>query len=852
MKPGMLLFGLCATLGLSATVMAQGVVARWTEAPGPLGLGYPVPVPVDTALPFDGFRSYSGLHARHQGLLMASPRVSGAVVGQTLLERDIWAYRLGSPDALTPEGLSKSAIMYAGTMHAREWQSPEVVTGLMELIADSEPDHHWLDYVSDHINIVVVPVINIDGFLQTQNNTNSNWLGTDNRYPETWPRDGRMRRKNHRGADELLFTVADHLEGVDLNRNNPPFWPGPPRTAIEVDLTYRGPAPQSEPEIQALLEAINLAPAERLRFYSDMHSYTKVFFSVFTSNTRRNAIQTRLLATLSSHHQALPGNQLYVDSQEPANIGIGTTSEYFGHSFAIPSMTWEIEPGQDGGAEYGGLRRNGHDGFILPESEIRRVRENLAQSMAVAAYHMAGPPHLAHAQVHDAQSGAVVWSARWDLQSDTQRSLNLRPSQPLTPNRNYTLWLGFSKPMRWRENGVVRPFPGQSAPSLDLTVKLEIDGTPLALSTAQPRWLNQPGAAPQGYQRYRDDAMAIDFSIDDTSANRDLIALLAASGGRATLSVDTFDMTGHRLDANPATVVDFQQGAWVGYEATLPTTLDVGGPDRTLSLAVATQAPSPVYAVNAGHSAMWFNESRSGEGWLLEILEDNRALGYWFTFDEQGEPRWLLGIGEIEANRIHFAELLAPVGGEFGDGFDPDSVVREVVGSASIVLTGCDSGWFEYQAFGQTQSIDLMRLTRTLGTDCEADSPAVSTLATRSGSWFDPTHSGEGYAVQLLDQNRALVMWYSYDAQGSQYWMIGEGQHGDGQIDVPEMLSVRGARFGRDFDPEDVERSLWGSLQMDLECQLGSAGYASVLPEFGAGQFQLERITYLDGLRCDD
>ena len=51
-------------------------------------------------------------------------------------------------------------------------------------------------------------------------------------------------------------------------------------------------------------------------------------------------------------------------------------------------MTWEIEPGEDGGAEYGGFRNNGHDGFILPESEIRRVRENLAETMLVAAYHM--------------------------------------------------------------------------------------------------------------------------------------------------------------------------------------------------------------------------------------------------------------------------------------------------------------------------------------------------------------------------------------------------------------------------------------------------------------------------------
>ena len=39
-----------------------------------------------------------------------------------------------------------------------------------------------------------------------------------------------------------------------------------------------------------------------------------------------------------------------------------------------------------------------------------------------------------------------------------------------------------------------------------------------------------------------------------------------------------------------------------------------------------------------------------------------------------------------------------------------------------------------------------------------------------SGSWFDPTHDGEGYVVEVLDDNRATVYWFTYDSEGNERW----------------------------------------------------------------------------------
>jgi hypothetical protein len=817
---------------------------RWTEEEGRLGLGYPVPVPVDTPLPFDGFRTHAGLHLRHQSLMDESPVVDGEIVGQTLLNRDIWAYRLSTPSQVTPDGLPKAAIMYAGTVHAREWQSPEVVTGLMELMAEDHDDGHWLQFVADHVSIVVVPVINVDGFLMTQRYPDNNWLDSDPRHPAHWPRDGRMRRKNHRDADENLFTRQDHLHGVDLNRNNEPFWGVPPVTADPLDLVYRGPGPESEPETRALYEATRLAPGDRLRFYADMHSYTRVFFSVRTDNTRRNAIQSRLFRMISEHHADLPGDKIYTDVPGDINRGIGTTSEYFAHVYDIPSATWEIEPGHDAGAEYGGFGINSSDGFILPDREITRVRENSALSMAAAAYHMAGPPHLARASIQDRDTGAVLWQARWARARDDARELLEQAIVALEPGRDYQLWLAFSKPMRWREDGQVVPFPGQSESSLDLSLSMEFDGEALDVEFSEPVWLDEAGSGPDRYFRYRDDAVAVDFSIVDDARNRELIEQAATAG--VGLAVDTVDLTGHRLDADPSTVVDWVDGAWKGYEGEHH---DRGGVDRSLAVPVTTEAQS-VSSVGPGHSAAWFDPARDGEGWMLEMLSDDLALGYWFTYDENGNPRWLIGTGEILANRIEFSHLELTSGGRFGPDFNPADVVREPAGHATLVFDGCDSAWIEYVGLGQQLDHELVRLSRIAGLDCPEPEGPMLAREQNSGSWYDPAHDGEGFVLQWLDHGEALLLWFTYDPEGNQHWMIGMGEEIGRQLQIETLQSTRGARFGHEFDPADVEFVDWGRLGMDLDCLAGQADYQSILPEFGQGEFELQRLSILAGLAC--
>lgn len=857
-------------LGLSlapAAFAQQQRIVEWVEyAPvsdtSSIALGYPVPEPVDTPLPFDGFRSYAGLDMRHRELEATTPWVHGDDIGQSVAGRPIRAYRLGDSDRETVFGLPEHAMLTNAGIHAREWQSPEVATGVMELIALGEDDRHLVDYLRDNANIVVIPVLNVDGFLQTQRYPNLNWLGTDIAYPDTWPRDGRMRRKSMLGADEDLVTATDHLQGVDLNRNNDPFWAASGSSSSDRrSLVYHGPAPMSEPETQALDAAAQLGPAGRLAMFTDLHSFSQVHFWDRNGNLRQARLTERLLGVFSAHHEAFPAGKHY--AFEPLgnvmpNTGIGTTAEYFTHAYEVPSWTLEIEPSggnhpglPGGGADYGGLGRNGHDGFILPESEIGRVRSELAQTLAVAYYRQAGPPSVAAVRLVDAATDAVVFDAEWDAVDADTRVLHRNSVQAVQAGREYRAWIAWDKPMRWRTNGMVTALPGQGADTLSVTATLAgADGESVA-ETGPIDWMSAPGEAPGGFLHYRDDSMQFDFLVP---AGDDAVA----DPLQITLELGASDMTGARNDANPATVAAWRNGAWAGYEDSAGNAnTDLGGVDRTIRFEATPAALGDPFTVEPGTSSAWFDPDRNGEGFVLEILADRRAVAYWFTYDDEGAQDWYIAVGEIRGNRALFPELVRVSGGVFGPGFDPDAVVRTPVGSASFTWSSCDAGtmkWVLDRAGGPRRQgrMNLVRLSRIMGLECgSAPAPTAVPSGRLSGSWFDPAHSGEGYVLEVLDDRRSLVYWFSFDAEGRRRWFFGTGTGDDGRLVFETLYTTAGARFGAAFEPSDVVLEPWGTLELELDCMSGAARFSSSEAGFPAGELQVVRLTLLDGLSCD-
>jgi hypothetical protein len=374
----------------------------------------------------------------------------------------------------------------------------------------------------------------------------------------------------------------------------------------------------------------------------------------------------------------------------------------------------------------------------------------------------------------------------------------------------------------------------------------------LSATVSEPLWLDAPGGSPAGYHRYQEDALAFDLRLPRNGANQSLVTGTVI----AELAFSAFDMTNLRTDADPATVARWAQGGWAGYEDSAGSDgTDSGGADRTLAIPVTADEAGNPFVVEAGTASAWFDPARSGEGFVLEVLAAQKAVMYWFTYDDQGAQDWYLAVGSIQGNRILFPELLRVSGGVFGPDFDPEQVTEAVIGSADFIWSGCDSGAMRWQLDGpgapQSGRMQLTRLTRLMGIDCgQVSLPPERQEARLSGSWFDPAHAGEGFTVEVLIDSRVLVYWFSYDASGQRRWFFGVGSIADGTLSFPGMLTTQGGEFGPGFDPDAVQELPWGSLELDLGCDRGRASFNPTEPGFPGGTLELVRLTALEGLAC--
>ena len=871
----MKLFGLIILLISSSFVNAQSITA-WTEGNGPLGLGYPVPIPVDTTEPFDGFRTYNGLFTKHQSMALNNDYITGHIVGKTIYNRDIWAYILSDDNNQTKYGVKEGAMLINGNIHAREWQSPEVLTGIIELLDENSQDKALHQFLLENTAIVALPVNNVDGLLQTQRYPTENWYSA-----QIGPRDGRMRRKNMLDVDESLTSQNDLFFGVDLNRNNNPYWATSPRSSSDrASIVHHGFSPHSEPETQARLAAAELVDADQVRIYTDVHSYTAVHFSVRTDNANRNALQSSLLRDFSTHHKSFPAARNYIDRPSGPGGGIGSTDEYFALTYEVPSWTLEIEPSGLGGADYGGFGNDGHDGFILPESEITRVREQLAESFMVAWYGQAGPPSITQLRLLHINSQTIIYDAEWDIQPDGSRLLIENSFDTIVTGEDYSLIISFDKPMRIRNSDgdsvVLQGQPTSNSsfplnPTINVSLPDLVGGLGSGLTNG--RWINEKTNGPLSYKNYKDDTFVwdlLDFNLAFPAGSGGLFEALSIN-----FSIAVADMIGQKLDAHPETAITWANGQWQGYDDGVTTNTISGGPDSSYTATLGS--PVNTFSPLIQPTGLYYDPERSGEGFSYELLDPGRVWIQWFTYDELGNQRWYSGVGEFSGNVIKVNQLNQITGGVFGEGFDSNNIEVSSFGSLEIVFGGGEArveaiGFHQVERTakvvytdvnGKKLRTNLHQLSFVKGALSSGFAPTIvfeEPVGLITGSWYDPARSGEGYILEILEDGRAILIWYTYDNDGNHMWLIDSNgvvtQDGNNiTLDFNNVVVTNGAVFGEDYNPANVVNTSWGQVQMQLTCSgSGTVNYSSTIEGFGEGQYNISKLTdpWLLPYVCDE
>lgn len=162
-------------------------------------------------------------------------------IGKSLEGRDIWAIKISDNAKLDEK---EPTILVNGMHHAREVMTPEITTDMIEyLLSNYGVDDEVTRWV-DNTEIWVVPMFNVDG-------NNKVWEGSS------------MWRKNTRGGF-----------GVDINRNYPYGWDSCKGSSSNQGAQdYRGEAPASEPETQAMMNLVSeIKPVMNISY----HSYSEI------------------------------------------------------------------------------------------------------------------------------------------------------------------------------------------------------------------------------------------------------------------------------------------------------------------------------------------------------------------------------------------------------------------------------------------------------------------------------------------------------------------------------------------------------------------------------------------------
>jgi hypothetical protein len=196
-----------------------------------------------------------------------------------------------------------------GAHHAREWPSSEyTMMFAFDLLASFGKDKR-VTALLKKIRVVVVPIVNADGFVHSREAspvynpvTNNNLAFEATGRESGW-------RKNKRSLTNALYAagaVSPRLNadavGADPNRNYPFYWGGEGGGADPSSQTYGGTEPYSEPESRNIAGGMK---ARQVTAYLTNHTYGKLCMRPWgytTDESPDNALQEDLGEQMCEFH----------------------------------------------------------------------------------------------------------------------------------------------------------------------------------------------------------------------------------------------------------------------------------------------------------------------------------------------------------------------------------------------------------------------------------------------------------------------------------------------------------------------------------------------------------------------
>ncbi|MEM7706839.1 MAG: hypothetical protein AAF358_14870 [Pseudomonadota bacterium] len=226
---------------------------------------------------------------------------------------------------------------------------------------------------------------------------------------------------------------------------------------------------------------------------------------------------------------------------------------------------------------------------------------------------------------------------------------------------------------------------------------------------------------------------------------------------------------------------------------------------------------APGYTLTSAVNGLWFDPTQPGHGIQVQLIDGEAApqlLVTWYVYDN-GEPRWLIGTGEINRDRA-VVDMTVTRGGEFGAAFDPANIVREPWGQLELVFRDEDSLSLRWQsAFerGQNGTLAMARLSQPK--DIAVPGMPVSLCST--SVYFNAAQDGHGMVLETVETSGEPGIawsWFHY-RNGRQLWLVGSGTFADGMVES-EAFAGRAGQFPPAFTADAALVERWGTLTFDF------------------------------------
>ncbi len=298
---------------------------------------------------------------------------------------------------------------------------------------------------------------------------------------------------------------------------------------------------------------------------------------------------------------------------------------------------------------------------------------------------------------------------------------------------------------------------------------------------------------------------------------------------------------------------------WNDFEIDKPELVDwiaqhhVGGPDFESCLNRERVAIEPAV------SGSWFDPDRSGEGLSLMLLDNGQPLLYWFTHINKGRQMWLFEAGQRSDTTLFLPDLIR-THGSFNEGFGQTQVPFVRRGDLRLDRTadGQLAGQYEItyistelpqgpiivgpHPVATAERRNHTQFTRLAGTTCTNQQPHQDL----SGAWFNPERDGEGFVVEVTEDGRGVVYWFTYPPDGQeQAWMIGDGDFTGMTLSIDPLYQPRDGTEQMPLETDGIELIDWGTLTLefsDQDADRGHVAFSSGFEEYGSGDYPIERF----------